>query len=68
MYIMKVQTTPKQMTKIKALKQFNEIWKNSKYKKTDVIAKRTMWNDYTDALCKDGIITTNQYINWHQPF
>ncbi len=56
------------MTKIKALKQFNEIWKNSKYKKTDVIAKRTMWNDYTDALCKDGIITTNQYINWHQPF
>ena len=40
----------------------------SGYKKTDVIAKRTMWNDYTDALCKDGLITTNQYINWHQPF
>lgn len=25
------------------------------------------WNDYTDALCKGGQITSAQYSNWHHP-
>ena len=26
------------------------------------------WNNWTDGLCKDGLITSWQYENWDQPF
>ena len=58
----------KKMTKAEALKQFKELYKTMGYRKGDDIAKRTEWNDYTDGLCKDGLITQKQYENWGQPF
>lgn len=59
----------KYMTKAEALRDFKILYKTfTNYRKGDVVAKRTEWNDFTDALCKQGLITTNQYINWHQPF
>ena len=60
--------TSRYMTKAEALRCFNELWKNTIYSRTDVTAKRTMWNDYTDALCKNGLITSKQYDTWDQPF
>lgn len=36
--------------------------------KGDVCAKREYWNNYTDSLCKDGMITDSQYDNWTNPF
>ena len=62
----------KPFTKREAIKLFRYIYKIKAerlgYRKNDKVAKRTEWNDYTDALCKDGLITTNQFVNWHQPF
>ena len=66
--------TSKPMTKAEALKQFRQIYNSfcggeaPRYRRGDVIAKRTHWNDYTDGLCKDGLITQKQYENWGQPF
>tara|TARA_B100001287_G_scaffold232716_1_gene203881 strand:- start:303 stop:473 length:171 start_codon:yes stop_codon:yes gene_type:complete len=56
------------MTKAEAIKQFRSFYKWWGYRRGDVIAKRTKWNDYTDALCKEGLITLKQYENWGQPF
>ncbi len=59
----------KPMTKAEALRDFKILYKTfTNYRKGDLVAKRTEWNDFTDALCKQGLIATNQYINWHQPF
>ena len=47
------------MTKKEAMKLFAFIYKIKAiqlgYRKSDYTAKRTEWNDYTDALCKDGL-------------
>ena len=62
----------KPMTKAEALKLFRFIYKikaiENGYRKGDEVAKRSEWNDYTDALCKDGLITSKQYDTWDQPF
>ena len=62
----------KKMTKAEAIQLFRFIYKIKAeqlgYRRGDDIAKRTEWNDYTDALCKDGLITEKQYENWGQPF
>ena len=34
----------------------------------DSIAMREAFNDYTDALCKEGAITSHQYNTWSNPF
>ena len=64
--------TSKPMTKAEALKLFRFIYKikaiENGYSRRDEVAKRTEWNDYTDALCKDGLITSKQYDTWDQPF
>ena len=64
--------TSKPMTKAEALKLFSFIYKikaiENVYRRGDEVAKRTEWNDYTDALCKDGLITSKQYDTWDQPF
>ena len=68
------QMSRKKMTKAEALKEFRQIYNSfcggepPRYRRGDVIAKRTHWNDYTDGLCKDGLITLKQYENWGQPF
>ena len=56
------------MTKAEAVKQFRLFYKWWGYRRGDVIAKRTKWDDYTDALHKEGVITLKQYENWGQPF
>jgi len=62
----------KPMTKAEAIKLFRFIYKikaiENGYRRGDEIAKRTEWNDYTDALCKDGLITSKQYDTWDSPF
>ena len=59
-------------TKKEVVAQFRELWAetvaNEPSWRGDSIAKRTAFNDYTDSLCKDGIITTYQYENWSNPF
>ena len=34
----------------------------------DRIAQWEAWNNYTDSLCKDGMITDWQYHNWANPY
>jgi len=34
---------------------------------SDWPARRETWNNWTDGLCKDGIISDWQYENWSQP-
>ena len=59
----------KKMTKAEAIRDFRMLYKTfGHYRRGDVVAKRTEWNDYTDALCKEGLITDNQYNNWGNPF
>jgi len=61
------QMSRKKMTKAEALKDFRLLFKTFG-KRGDAIAKREDWNNYTDALCKEGLITLKQYENWGQPF
>jgi hypothetical protein len=62
------------MTKEHALIAFKETiipWIAERYETDGVIdhvARRTAWNDYTDMLCKDGMITEHQYETWDNPF
>ena len=55
------------MTKAEALKDFRQLFKTFG-KRGDATAKREDWNNYTDALHKEGVITLKQYENWGQPF
>lgn len=60
------------ITKAQALSQFKYNWKviikQHPKLKGDKVWKRTEWNDFTDALCKEGYISENQYNNWSNPF
>lgn len=38
------------------------------YRASDKVALREAWNNYTDSLCKDGLITERQYETWTNPF
>ena len=53
------------MTKAQVLFDFRQLWANmTEYEPSfrgDVIAKREEWNNYTDYLCKQGVITESQY-------
>tara|TARA_B100000287_G_C20569266_1_gene755852 strand:- start:242 stop:430 length:189 start_codon:yes stop_codon:yes gene_type:complete len=60
--------TSKKMTKAEALFYFKELYKMSNWSRSDSTAKREMWNNYTDSLCKNGDISLKQYENWDQPF
>lgn len=56
------------MTKREATAEFAELWADAVEQNPrlagDKPAKREAWNNYTDALCKDGRITTRQYETW----
>ena len=56
------------MTKAEAVKMFRELYKRWGGRRADPIAKRTEWNDWTDSLCKDNLITDKQYDSWSNPF
>lgn len=51
------------MTKKEAIIQFN-TWVKPKISKKDIPALREAWNNYTDKLCKTGLITQKQYETW----
>jgi hypothetical protein len=60
------------MTKKQALQIFRENWAEAVRRDprlaTDKVAKCQDWNDWTDILCKDGRITSEQYRTWTSPF
>ena len=59
------------MTKIEAVKLYKqsnaEFIKECKSRKDRVMLWED-WNNWTDGLCKDGVITERQYRNWSNPF
>lgn len=55
------------MTKREALDQFKELYLPL-IPKDDIVMKCEEWNNYTDGLCKDGLITMRQYETWDNPF
>ena len=61
----------KTMTKAEVVQNFRQLWKEQLKGSRlyyDTIAKREAFNNYTDGLCKEGLITQKQYENWGQPF
>ena len=66
-HLTKEKTMPKKMTKAEAIRDFRLLFKTFG-KRGDATAKREDWNNYTDALCKEGLITLEQYESWGQPF
>jgi Na+-transporting NADH:ubiquinone oxidoreductase subunit NqrF len=59
------------MTKAEAVSQFNELWKNKvnlyPHIMNDDAMKSEDWNNYTNMLCKNGVITEKQYNSWDSP-
>ena len=41
---------------------------DAQYGKDDIPARCGAWNNWTDALCKQGQITAKQYNEWVNPF
>jgi hypothetical protein len=39
-----------------------------KYGNNDKIAEREAWNNFTDYLCKEGLISEQNYFQWHNPY
>ena len=62
----------KKITKAEAMRQFGELWamctKSDPKWKRDTIAKRESWNNFTDCLQRDGLITSHQCDNWTNPY
>jgi len=56
------------MTKKEAVAQFKADLEESEMNKTDSVAIRCAWHDWTDYLHKDGQITYSQYQNWRNPY
>ena len=59
-------------TKAQVLDQFRYNWKVATMRnpalKSNKIAKRIAFGDFTDMLCKNGDITLKQYESWSNPF
>ena len=59
----------KKMTKEQVIRDLKSICVDCPYyKKKDSVACSQCFNDYTDQLCKEGLITLAQYNNWSNPF
>ena len=60
------------MTKKQVLRGFKEAWceivASNPRLRTDKPARCEAWNNYTDSLCKDRLITPKQYSTWTNPF
>lgn len=54
------------MTKKEAIKYFREITKGT-IPRGDKPWRAEAWNNFTDYLCKDGLITMKQYETWCHP-
>jgi len=56
-------------TKKEVVAQFRDLWADVDPKwRGDTIAKREAFNNYVDALNKDGIVSDHQAYNWSNPF
>lgn len=59
----------RRMTKHDVVQICREVFRdNPVYYRGDVTAQREYFNDFTDQLCKDSRITTQQYETWSNPF
>ena len=71
MFIVK-QSTMRHYTKAQVLEQFRYNWKVATMQnpslKSDKIAKRIAFGDFTDMLCKCNEISLKQYETWSNPF
>lgn len=58
------------MTKKQALRLFRQeiMPELKKQHPKDTAAYRTSWNDYTDGLHNDGLITEHQLNTWNNPY
>lgn len=57
------------LTKAEVIKHCRGVFReNPEIFRGDAVAKREYFNDYTDMLCKDNMITTRQYNTWSNPF
>ena len=59
------------MTYAKACEEFKETIEPlvvAQYGRDDDVALREEFNNWTDYLCKDGRITSNQYNTWDNPY
>jgi hypothetical protein len=58
------------MNKKDAIKEFNQEIRPyvEKQYPNDRCALEQAWNDWTDGLCKDRVITMKQYETWDNPF
>ena len=60
------------LTKKQAVKQFRWDWsdflKSNPSWRGDKVAKRCAFNDFVDALNKDGLVSDYQAYNWSNPF
>jgi hypothetical protein len=61
------------MTKKQAKADFDRlyprpVWISRTTGHLDSSARAEAWNNYTDALCKGGAITTRQYETWTHPW
>lgn len=54
------------MTKKQAVNLFKESFLS--IDKKDKPMMREVWNNFTDALCKNGDITPSQYDRWTGPY
>lgn len=60
------------MTKKEAVARFRQMFPTGSFTgvngQLDRPARAEAWNNYTDALCKDGEITLRQYETWSHPW
>ena len=60
------------LTKKQAVHQFRWDWsdflKSNPSWRGDKVAKRCAFNDFVDALNKDGLVSDYQAYNWSNPF
>ena len=56
------------MTYREAVKEFKMTYKNLYKNAVDYWTAQQKWAFYTDRLCKEGIITEKQFMNWATPF
>lgn len=56
------------MTKAAAVKEFQSQYIGLYINKSDYWTAQLAWSEYTDHLCKSGLITQKQYDRWATPF
>lgn len=59
---------PNLMTYEAVNESFKSLIEDSNIPADDVIWLREEWNNYTDSLCKDNLITPDNYQDWDNPY